>query len=360
MPAPPPHSISLTRTIHPVGQGAFYSELFSDERYSEPLLTAVYDCGGYDTQLKQQIDTIQQLGIVFISHFHNDHIKGLQYLLEKNPYAYVILPAVSHYRFVVDLIYNYLHTGSISSASIMFMLSVVPYLSEKATTNGSLQIGRVAKNGLKTAKRIITVPSGGHFCVYTSFHWIYDAFYNEENISKEKELIKSLSDIIPSLKAVSLDNDDYRDPSWYRNFLLPELSAVASRQIEITRIFADIFGDSHNSYSMVVHSHSEKNVVKNSDCLFTGDTESSATHEALFRKILPHPHYIQVPHHGSDKNHNPNYYFRRQIAFMSVGYNNGLHHPGGKTVMDLTKICPYIHITTEYLKTKFKKKIIVQ
>lgn len=37
--------ITLERVIHPVGQGAFYSERFYEEGNEKPIANIVYDCG---------------------------------------------------------------------------------------------------------------------------------------------------------------------------------------------------------------------------------------------------------------------------------------------------------------------------
>ena len=68
-------STILTRAIHPVGQGAFYSEIFSARKKTR--FTAVYDCGSNDKEyLKTNIEKFGTVDLVFISHFHNDHING--------------------------------------------------------------------------------------------------------------------------------------------------------------------------------------------------------------------------------------------------------------------------------------------
>ena len=83
--------MKLTRTIHPVGQGGFYTESIKDDSGKEFLVA--YDCGGNNKQfmedyLKSFIHDSRDGGkmvidAVFISHLHADHINGLEYLLKK-------------------------------------------------------------------------------------------------------------------------------------------------------------------------------------------------------------------------------------------------------------------------------------
>lgn len=71
----------MIRTFHSVGQGAFYSEDFDNFKM-------VYDCGSYknkdliENEVKNSFDTKEVIDAVFVSHFHEDHINGLEFLLK--------------------------------------------------------------------------------------------------------------------------------------------------------------------------------------------------------------------------------------------------------------------------------------
>lgn len=350
----------LKRTIHPVGQGAFYSEQFYNKKIETPLFTAVYDCGGYKSELQREIKTLSRLDAVFISHFHNDHTNGLLDLKAINSNALVIIPGISHARFIVDLISAVLRTSSVSSPTVAFMLACIPALKSKKAKS-TIKFQMPPEQGCCSAgkEEILVVPTGTRTFVRieSSFKWIYEISYNESDISKETALIRALAEILPSLKELLSDIDTYRDSEWYEKNLLPDLSAIIDDFGKVKKVYSDTFGKDHNSYSMFVYSHSENNLVKNSDCLYTGDAERSVANEKYIQSVGAH--YIQVPHHGSSHNHSANYYVRRQIAFMSVGKNNTYGHPGRSTIIDTTRICPYIHIITEDSNSKFKQRFIL-
>lgn len=98
--------ITLIRTFHPVGQGAFYSEEFLDES-GEVVFRAVYDCGCINRRNAKKHGTSvvrkdvrkwggphgKRIDYLFISHFDYDHVSLLRELLaEKVAVGVVILP----------------------------------------------------------------------------------------------------------------------------------------------------------------------------------------------------------------------------------------------------------------------------
>lgn len=76
----------MLRTFHPIGQGGFYSERFIFQ--GEDNINIIYDCGSATgvKNVKQEIAATFKKGEVihalFISHFHADHINGIEYLLK--------------------------------------------------------------------------------------------------------------------------------------------------------------------------------------------------------------------------------------------------------------------------------------
>ena len=85
-----------SRIFHPVGQGAFYTE--RHELKSETI-NVVYDCGSATLSkkgLRKYINSVykkgEQIDILFISHFHADHINGIKYLMQRCDIKRVVIP----------------------------------------------------------------------------------------------------------------------------------------------------------------------------------------------------------------------------------------------------------------------------
>lgn len=88
----------ITRIFHPIGQGAFYSERFGK-------INIVYDCGCgvkkdsckiANKVVKQSFKPKEVIDILFISHFHEDHINKIKILKEHCKIENVVLPLVNN------------------------------------------------------------------------------------------------------------------------------------------------------------------------------------------------------------------------------------------------------------------------
>ena len=90
-------NMRVTRTFHPVGQGAFYTERFDT---GDGEFTIVYDCGSetlkkgktLETRIRSTFPEGTEIDVLFISHFHDDHINGLGTLKDHCKIKRVVLP----------------------------------------------------------------------------------------------------------------------------------------------------------------------------------------------------------------------------------------------------------------------------
>ena len=339
-------SITITRTIHPVGQGAFYSETFKNADESA-IFTAVYDCGGKKECWETDINTLEKnVDILFISHFHSDHINGVPLLIEKKKPKLVVIPQLSPAIFLVDFVSNCMKDKSGEANS--FMLRTLPLMS---TGNGE---------GHNDDTKYELVKSDVPYTPPTSIsNWEYVAFYKEDDV-EERKLADNLSGI---LGLEDYKPGQYLPISVYQGIASKLSNEDASAEINqgllkrIRDAYDHAFKGNHNSYSMLVLSHEVK--PDNSDghsfdCLYTGDVFPD---EYVLQIVTDYaPDYIQVPHHGSNCNHNNNLYRKDRVAFMSVGETNRYRHPGLRTLIYIYDNSKEIHVVTEH--RRFQPKAI--
>lgn len=86
--------MTITRTFHPVGQGAFYSETHEGV---DSVFNVVFDCGtsestGKMAQVVTNAFATKTIDILFISHFDKDHVSLLPYLKASYRIKKVVLP----------------------------------------------------------------------------------------------------------------------------------------------------------------------------------------------------------------------------------------------------------------------------
>ena len=101
------------RVLHPLGQGAFFTEQIFDNA-GNTIFNVVYDCGEKSStrHLDREIDNTlnlvgkpEEIDLMFISHLDEDHINGIGHLVNAGcltKKSVVILPL--HYPLVVKLI----------------------------------------------------------------------------------------------------------------------------------------------------------------------------------------------------------------------------------------------------------------
>ena len=95
--------ICMRRIIHPVGQGAFYTEDFYGQNGYVGLV--VYDCGttkkAEKERLKEEIKRLPEgkdVDILFISHFDKDHVCGIKDLMQGRKIKRVVIPQISGFE----------------------------------------------------------------------------------------------------------------------------------------------------------------------------------------------------------------------------------------------------------------------
>ncbi len=120
--------LTMTRTFHPVGHGAFYTEKFYDVVDIEhPYFTVVYDCGSNSPSVLHRVidgefDTDDNINLLFISHFHSDHINGINYLLNAKHCVInrFVIPIITLDVIIEAYLYNYIKTETYNARRIKY------------------------------------------------------------------------------------------------------------------------------------------------------------------------------------------------------------------------------------------------
>ena len=371
--------IRLERTIWPVGHGAFYTEQFKDGR--DVLFTAAYDCGAKNLSLitkyiqKTTGDLKTPIDVLYISHLHTDHINGLYYLLHpqtasKTPLVKkVILPHLHPNAVLEAIIYNFISTASkresaeANETTQTLLLNLlngeygeqVTQVGEDGESSVVIQLGEEGVNNPK----VIPVRVKDNANILLQSHgkaiWLYKPVYYLPTEKCEK--LKQAVDVLMGGKLLNGgDNIDWKALLSY----LHSLPKNKKGNIDCSKLkneYDNIFkGDQpHNAYSMPVYSGPMVEVsfgyiyprwwyfggIMNSDedilcrpsidflachtapCLYTGDFEAEIPDnlnklKQLLGILWAKVGLLQIPHHISDSNYNPDLYDHRMLSFGNV------------------------------------------
>lgn len=337
--------INLTRTFHPIGQGAFYTEVFKSET-DRPFVT-VYDCGSetaetsMDVSLNDQIDHFKsslgsnpQIDLLFISHFHADHINGINRLLSGIRVKKTIIPMLEWPTILLTRVRNYLRyyrsNPDIIEPADQIMREL--YLSERINKDRYGEVMIVSPNtdddrGYEDQANGAIVRNGrrllsGNKIIENSF-WEYIPF---NSISFNDPRSRALQDGLMRLGGV-------KDPAKL------DLNTLLSNKLDdVEKEYQRAMGKGkHNQYSLVVESKPVDGVIPEpeprlSDCVYFGDFEYKQNNTLWdrFNKAINYEGVgtVQVPHHGAKSNWRTEMGigdFRHYI--VSSGSTNGYHHP---------------------------------
>lgn len=377
--------MKLIRTFHPVGHGAFYTERFYTDEDAQPYFTVVFDCGRFETakrgwsypryekamktyvQNESGLKAGERIDMLFISHFHTDHILGIDYLLKNYKVGKIIIPAITS-----DVIFDSINSAQKSVARFTAITDLIGELqgeySERVCTVDiqednfdaedftEIDIQNGGINGMHSITRGTVLKFGG---------WYYKPYYKVDRV-KERSLNKKLKAKFPEIfdvrNQVSIDK------------LCEKFKAVGAAPFKA--IYTDVFGENkHNSYSLTLYSgmycekvcHKGCHIKANEkvvnfqlctcNCLYMGDYEALGDRQKLimryYSKEWNNIGIIQVPHHGSEHNSdNGLYKDRRRICIISADSNDKYEHPDQIVLDAIVSSHSLPVIVSEYQKTK--------
>ena len=364
--------MDIIRTIHPVGQGGFYTETLESDSGKH---TVVYDCGGsskksMEEYLKKYLHkdssgNRMEIDAVFISHLHADHINGLEYLLNNANVRLLILPQLTEEMKWEALVFNRCHHAD-GEAVNQFVLGLYGDNGRSFDTR-IVQVNPAEPESQVDIEGDRLQLDAGSFLYKTDIHsgvhlgfndgWMYIP-YNPPVMSHGKDLYAEIK------AGLGLLHD----------FSFTELPAILKKKKTVEQcrsIYESCFGKNHNSYSMTLfsgtwapgcfsilpsrrHHARYKYRSLSPNCLYTGDFEPNPFIGGLkhfYQPLWETIQSIQVPHHGSRENYHPALYEFAERGFISVGETNRYHHPNIDTLIHIQDEGCYPVVVTENLNT---------
>ena len=286
------------------------------------------------------------INAVFISHLHNDHINGLESLLQKTNVRYLFLPQLTDEIILESLLYNaYLNKGT---WNITNNIILELYNSNDKTWIGDTQIIKINsennENGESEVIDFVDFKPNSFYnsgAVFKYHHWLYKPINFCPNISKK----------ISSKYGDSFYEFFKQQVNGGQDFDLSDIKNIFFRDHQkCIDAYTTYFSGNHNPYSMALFSGTERprayfvnrNPYKCRCChrfegceyrrcfsanfLYTGDFEPTPINVNILKNTLDRNHRylwhtisgIQVPHHGSRNNFNCELYVYILVLDISL------------------------------------------
>lgn len=361
----------FTRTFHPVGHGAFYTEtIVANQR----IYNIVYDCG-LDTKryssdfkkkdLKKYIDNLycedDIIDLLFISHFHDDHINGIEFLKDRcKKIEKVVMPLLDNEKKASAHLSLALEGGDTTiiddPQSYFGQETRIIYVNPISDDNNEKPNNYYLNDFRPNAT---TINSGDKIVVDTDWYYIP---YNYKQEARFEEFCKKLADIIEDDENLKEFNEALKN-----SYLTIDIDLV-SKIIENTtsknklieaykeagKIGGGIKEQPLNLTSLILYSGDEQTKLvtcnkkfcyerrfwrSHSGCLYLGDTNLNQNNivsdikkrlSSLWKTVS----MIQIPHHGAEPNYNPAI-ISSYLKFAVVSCKEGDRlHPSNNVIND--------------------------
>lgn len=348
----------MIRTFHAVGQGGFCTEYF--EKFC-----LIYDCGSstglqiitdeveYTFQMDEQVDA------VFISHFNNDHINGLEFVLGHCDVKRVFLPLLTEIDKLLTLCRVTLE-GPLSQ----FMANTI--FSPDATIRTVSDMTSVV-----LIEGTDPLEEGEEFQIPSEYATTtFDELRGSTTLSRDTAVSTPL---IPEWIFLPF-NFDFKSRSREFGALLRKQGIIVQPSTDIQGlwknpgnkkkiidVFSQVTGNPNcnsltlysgpttiNQYYVTAYHYSHRYhqcycgpIILDPGCLHLGDYEAKGGIKwkhlyNRYQRYWKHIGTVQIPHHGSRCNYNPMINrSKSMISVMNAGYSNRYRHPHAATIRDI-------------------------
>ncbi|EGR0594049.1 hypothetical protein FG071_19865 [Vibrio cholerae] len=363
----------MIRTFHSVGQGAFYTEKFEN-------FMMVYDCGSIKSKIDKEVRSSflenDSINLLFISHFHDDHINGLDTILEWCNVEYIVLPLLSDQTKIELFCESYKLNNKFLNDLIFYPSDAIKRISPdtKVIYIRPFSISQEDFIEVELEKMIDgeCIDSGAKIITNKINNW----FFVPSNYEVSTR-VKSLSEKLNKLPF---------DVSTTKNFI--DAWSNRSNKSKIKKCFNSLRGNPNQNSMMLYSGANDKSVfieklyhpvtglvgfipcffltepvAHRSGCLYFGDYEAKGTQRwdnirRVYNRYWNDIDTVQIPHHGSIENYNPNINSRsRVISIISTGTKNAYGHPSSYTTSEIIKNSGLLFNVTEITLSRVQYKV---
>lgn len=367
------------KNISPCWTGRFlHRETQSWKKY----FSVVYDCGSKtkEIDLTQVIDRVfgkdEDIECLFISHFHEDHIGGIEYLNKRCNIKNVVLPLiVEDYKKLTEAFLRIdnndvptkFQLGIIYDPQKVFKGSRIIKIQETTEENNTNESFILNEKRDSDSNIPIELPSGSRLQIDKgNLDWVFIP-YNYKQSENLDGFKKALKNVNPQ---IDLDNINAHDAAgvlkyktelkkaYYRingdlnlNSMIMLSTPFSTQTAELNRTRA---------ISSMAFSHFYLGVLSarfcsycfdccipvNLGCLYLGDIKlTKKVFQGIDLKIKPFLSdvgTIQIPHHGSRHNYNDSIHsWNIRMSIVSFGSKNTYGHPSIRVLEHM--VCNGMH-----------------
>ena len=348
----------MIRTIQPVGQGGFYTEIFNGNFSGKnEEVCYVYDCGSSnkgepDKTISSALPEEMDIVVLFISHFDKDHVNGIKKLKNAHKIHHLVMPQIDGYRWLYVIAAAVLkQSTTVDSDFIKDVESLkdeiptmqVDFFDDTVPPHSDIEIDDIPEAGIK-------IPGGT--ILKTAFKdplWVYIPV----NTGCKAQIENLKSALMPIFHGAlggtftdfeSLSGEDCA-------------TVICNHRREINEAYKSVFGTS-NAASMSLYSGLKDEYYNvgtsflyrqsycdccgyhmrmdySEACLYTGDSnlKNGILYNLIsgrFPQLIGHIGLVQIPHHGSIHSsdvHSLSLQGRPCPLFVSYGTQNTFSHP---------------------------------
>lgn len=324
--------MKLIRYIHPIGQGAFYTEQFFDDN-NQKIATVVYDCGsssnktGLEREIYGSFKEDDRIDILFISHFHADHINGIEALCKRAHVKNVLIPFYNKEERLALLATTITKNNNINNDGLKrLIIDPKTYFSDIGDKEKKTRVIEVIPNSTSANKSYILDDSefnekeigSGSKVSLPNLTWEYIP-YNSENNERFQTFLSKCNRLGISLNYIEqeIQNEQYRK----------SLRKAYEATIPKCAI---------NKYSMMVYSGASNEKLNYGACLYTGDMSLNQIEISNISCLLNvrccNLSMFQIPHHASLDSFDTSVFRILDqtpfpLLFASCGNKNKYGHP---------------------------------